>query len=239
MKSVLLILIFLSTITTNAQSGFAFIELFTSQGDETSPVAEEILYRNVAEELKKGSKIFVLEYHVDYWNRLGWKDPLSKFQFSRRQENYSRVLAEKELYTPEVVVNGVKSFSGTKETTLKTEIKSALAQANQYSFSVTKDSVAGDTLYVSYRTVKADQNAVFRLAITESNILTKVEAGANASKTFINNYVVRLLHSVDGVKVTAQVKIPLKGITLNKNTSLISFIQSKQSMKVLGVTELQ
>lgn len=237
MKLIFLFLVF-STLQSQAQNNFAFVELFTSQGDETSPVAEEILYRTVAAEKKNGSNIFVLEYHVDYWNRLGWKDPLSKFYFTKRQENYSRVLAEKELYTPEIVINGTKSFSGTKETTLKEEIKNALSVSQQFKFSVVKDSIVNDTLYISYNTSKDDMNAVFRLAVTEDGILTNVEAGVNSNKKFINNHVVRLLHSVNGVKKVSQVKIPVKGITLNKNSRIISFIQSKQSMKVLGVVEL-
>lgn len=238
MKFIITIFCLLASIQSKAQNNFALIELFTSQGDETSPVAEEILYRTVAAEKNNGSNIFVLEYHVDYWNRLGWKDPLSKFQFTRRQENYSRVLAEKELYTPEIVINGTKSFSGTKETTLKTEIKNALTIPQLFNFSVTKDSIANDTLYISYTTLKDDKNAVFRLAITENAITTKVEAGANATKTFVNNYVVRSLHSFDGIKKSNQIKIPIKGIKLNDKTSVIAFVQSKQSMKILGVEEI-
>ncbi len=224
---------------SNAQSNFVFIELFTSQGDETSPVAEQILYRTVDQEKKNGTKIFVLEYHVDYWNRLGWKDPLSKFYFSKRQENYSRVLAEKELYTPEVVINGTTSFSGTKESTLKEEIKKASLQTSQFKFSVVKDSLVNDTLYISYETPKENQNAVFRFAITESGVSTKVGAGENSNKTIVNNYVVRLLHSVDGIKKSAQVKIPVKGIEINTNVEMIAFVQSKQTMKVLGAIELK
>ena len=116
------------------------------------------------------------------------------------------------MYTPEIVINGTKSFSGTKETTLREEIKNALAVPQMFKFSVVKDSLANDTLYISYNTSKDDQNAVFRLAITEDGISTKVEAGANASKTFVNNYVVRLLHSVNGIKKTTQIKIPVKKI---------------------------
>ena len=74
--------------------------------------AEEILYRTVAAEKKNGSNIFVLEYHVDYWNRLGWKDPFSKNQFTKRQNNYSSVLQQRELYTPQMIVNGETEFVG-------------------------------------------------------------------------------------------------------------------------------
>jgi len=239
MKLKILFLLIFSSLYSNAQSNFVFIELFTSQGDETSPVAEEILYRTVAQERKNGMKIVVLEYHVDYWNRLGWKDPLSKFHFTKRQENYSRVLAEKELYTPEVVINGTTSFSGTKETTLKEEIKKASLQTIQFDFTVSKDSIANDTLYITYATKQANQNAVFRFAITESGISTKIGAGENSNKTLVNNYVVRLLHSSDGIKKSTQVKVPVKGIKFNSNVEMIAFVQSKQSMKILGVKYLK
>lgn len=239
MKLILFLLIVFSAFNSNAQNNFVFIELFTSQGDETSPLAEEILYRTVAQEKKNGTKIVVLEYHVDYWNRLGWKDPLSKFHFTKRQENYSRVLAEKELYTPEVVINGTTSFSGTKESTLKEEIKKASLQTTQFDFTVTKDSIANDTLYISYTTQQANKNAVFRFAITENGISTNVGAGENSNKTLLNNYVVRLLHSSDGIKKSAQVKIPIKEIKFNSNVEMIAFVQSKQSMKILGVRELK
>ncbi len=239
MKKILFLFFLLLTTFTKAQVGFAFIELFTSQGDATCPLAEEILYRTVAQEKKNGLNIFVLEYHVDYWNRLGWKDPLSKFQFSRRQENYSRVLAEKELYTPEIVVNGSTSFSGTKESSLKAEIEKVSSLKTTFTFTAMKDSVSKDTLYISYTVPKADQNAVFRLAIIESNISTNVSAGENSNKTFINNYVVRILFSVDGIKKSAQVKIPLKGMKINSQMEIVGFVQSKQTMKILGAVRAE
>ena len=239
MKRLIFFFLSILSLNINAQNGFVFIELFTSQGDETCPVAEEILYRNVTQEIKNGANIFVLEYHVDYWNRLGWKDPFSKFQFSRRQENYSRVLAEKELYTPEVVINGKVSFSGTKELSLKEEIIKASAQSSKGFLSMKKDSLANDTLYLTYTTTQASQNAVFRFAITESGLTTNVSAGENSNKSLMNNYVVRLLHSVDGVQESAQVKIPMNGLLLNSEMKLIGFIQRKQSMEIFGVCEVK
>ena len=126
MKKLVFLFLVVSTFSVRSQSGFAFVELFTSEGSDVSPVGEEILNRVVSEEKKLGNKVFVLEYHVDYWNNRGWKDPYSKYQYTMRQENYSRVLIEKELYTPEVVVNGMKSFSATKERTVRDEIKLAI-----------------------------------------------------------------------------------------------------------------
>ena len=68
-----------------------------------------------AEATKSGKNIFFLEYHVDYWNKLGWKDPYSSFQFTNRQKNYTSVLNEESLYTPMMVVNGSKCFTGSDQ----------------------------------------------------------------------------------------------------------------------------
>ncbi len=62
------------------------VQLFTSQGCSSCPSADELL-----EQIKNeyDSNVIVLSYHVDYWNRLGWKDP-----FSKNIQTYSIVTAK-------------------------------------------------------------------------------------------------------------------------------------------------
>src|SRR6185436_2864866 len=79
--------------------GVAVVELFTSEGCSSCPPAEKVL-SNILEDAEKNHKnIFCLEYHVDYWNRGGWKDPFSKNQFTMRQNSYTGSLQQRELYT--------------------------------------------------------------------------------------------------------------------------------------------
>ena len=52
--------------------------------------------------------MIALSEHVDYWDRLGWKDPFSSPAFSRRQEGYGHRFHLDSVYTPEVVIDGVK-----------------------------------------------------------------------------------------------------------------------------------
>jgi hypothetical protein len=79
----------------------AVVELFTSQGCSACPPADRILG-----ELAKDPTLIALSMPIDYWDYLGWKDTLADARFSARQKAYSQVRGDREVYTPQVVVNG-------------------------------------------------------------------------------------------------------------------------------------
>ena len=53
-----------------------------------------------------------LSLPIDYWDYLGWKDTLADSRFSARQKAYSRMRGDREVYTPQVVVNGAVHVIG-------------------------------------------------------------------------------------------------------------------------------
>src|SRR5437667_11318656 len=79
----------------------AVVELFTSQGCSSCPPADQIIG-----ELAKDPSVIALSLPIDYWDYLGWKDTLADSRFSARQKAYSNMRGEREVYTPQVVVNG-------------------------------------------------------------------------------------------------------------------------------------
>src|SRR6202041_1134308 len=79
----------------------AVVELFTSQGCSSCPAADKIIG-----ELARDPSIVALSMPIDYWDYLGWKDTLADARFSARQKAYSRMRGDREVYTPQVVVNG-------------------------------------------------------------------------------------------------------------------------------------
>jgi hypothetical protein len=79
----------------------AVVELFTSQGCSSCPPADKVLG-----ELAKDPSVVALSLPIDYWDYLGWKDTLADARFSARQKAYSRMRGDREVYTPQVVVNG-------------------------------------------------------------------------------------------------------------------------------------
>src|ERR1700750_2083727 len=79
----------------------AVVELFTSQGCSSCPPADKIIG-----ELAKDPSVIALSMPIDYWDYLGWKDTLADSRFSARQKAYSHMRGDRDVYTPQVIVNG-------------------------------------------------------------------------------------------------------------------------------------
>src|ERR1700710_2011265 len=99
----------------------AVVELFTSQGCSSCPAADKVLG-----ELARDPNVIALSLPIDYWDYLGWKDTLADSRFTARQKAYSHARGDRDVYTPQVVVNGsthvigsgrAKNESGVETTT--------------------------------------------------------------------------------------------------------------------------
>lgn len=79
----------------------AVVELFTSQGCSSCPPADKVLG-----DLTADPSVIALSFPVDYWDYLGWKDTLADSRFTARQKAYSHMRGDRNVYTPQAVVNG-------------------------------------------------------------------------------------------------------------------------------------
>ena len=97
------------------------VELFTSQGCSSCPPADRLL--GVLAGSEPG--LLALDFHVTYWDRLGWKDPFSLPAATERQDRYAALFGEREVYTPEMVVDGRAGMVGSDEGAVRRAIASA------------------------------------------------------------------------------------------------------------------
>src|ERR1700730_14813133 len=113
---------------TGPAKGFAVVELFTSEGCSSCPPADELVARIQKE--NNDQPVYILAFHVDYWNNLGWKDSFSSSAFSKRQNQYADWLNLRSVYTPQVILNGRKEFVGSDEGLLRNAIKAGLQKVS-------------------------------------------------------------------------------------------------------------
>jgi len=100
-------LLIASCALARAGEPHAFIELFTSQGCSSCPAADKLLG-----ELAADNSVVAVSVPIDYWDYLGWKDTLASPAHSARQRAYAHVRGDREVYTPQIVVNGAVHVLG-------------------------------------------------------------------------------------------------------------------------------
>lgn len=88
---------------TVRSSPIGVVELFTSQGCSNCPKADRAIER-----LAGRDDVVTVAYHVDYWNYMGWQDTLSAKENTERQYGYARTLGIRNVFTPQIVLNGVR-----------------------------------------------------------------------------------------------------------------------------------
>jgi hypothetical protein len=98
------------------------VELFTSEGCSSCPPADALLA-----ELAGRPDVLALSFHVDYWDRLGWKDPFSSPDATRRQHGYASLLGLATVYTPQMVIEGRWQAVGSD----RNEVEQALGSARR------------------------------------------------------------------------------------------------------------
>jgi hypothetical protein len=101
----------------------AVIELFTSQGCSSCPPADRVLA-----DMAGDGDVIALSLPVDYWDYLGWKDTLARPGFSKRQKAYADQRGDRQVYTPQAVINGVVHVLGSDRDAIEAAASSSRAK---------------------------------------------------------------------------------------------------------------
>ena len=217
---------------TKEQDGFALIELFTSEGCSSCPPADEAL-----EEIQKkynDKDVLVLSYHVDYWNKLGWKDIFSDVSFTQRQEYYSNIFRLNNIYTPQVVVNGKKEFLGSDKSKLISSIEEQLNGISAVSIKLNAVQNTEGKIDVHYSAEGTDQKKEHAILVLVQKMATnEIKKGENTGRTLHHINIVRNIFYLPLKEKTTNFTLPA-GLQ-KEDVFVAGFIQDKRSGKIKAI----
>jgi len=222
------------------------VELFTSEGCSSCPPADRLLQRMIAEQPWPDVQVVGLAHHVDYWDRLGWRDRFSSAVLTARQQRYGEALHLESVYTPQMVADGRFQFVGSDTKAGRRALESALAQPHG---SVMVSAQAADpnvTVAVSVDSLPFPRRdrADILVAVAEDGLQTNVRAGENAGRTLIHAAVVRRLVTIGeatGAQPAAHGTIRLDREWQRDRLRIVAFVQERSSRHILatGQTTLE
>ncbi|MEO6636740.1 MAG: DUF1223 domain-containing protein [Ginsengibacter sp.] len=186
-----------SQTKTSLQGGskrIAVLELFTSQGCSSCPSADRLL-----EKYSVKDNVIVISFHVDYWDRLGWKDPYSAKQFTNRQYNYASAL-KANVYTPQLVINGQNEMVGSDARKIDNTLTKIWGQDLASEVSIESVKLENGKAIISYTLAGNTGNTSLNIALIEKKTKTKIKAGENGGATLSGTNVVRNFETLNFVK---------------------------------------
>jgi hypothetical protein len=193
------------------------VELFTSQGCSSCPPAETLLT-----ELGRQPNVIALAFHVDYWDKLGWRDPFSSKAWTARQAMYAETLGH-ELYTPQLVVNGRVDVVGSHGA----RVRAALDQAEPVASLEATAAMEGDRVVV-----KSGARGELVAVLYENGLTTTIARGENAGETQRNDFVARALVPLHGGTAV----IPLDSSW--KKIGVVVLSQDPRTNRILAAVQL-
>jgi hypothetical protein len=223
---------------TPAANGFVVLELFTAEGCSSCPPADEAMIQ-LAKDYPEN--VYILGFHVDYWNYIGWTDPFSSEAFSERQKSYADKLNTKGVYTPQLIINGNKQFVGSNKSQVNLAIRAELDKNTNTAISLSANKESDDRIQVKY-TTKGDRESVLResvlnIALIQLEATTNVKRGENEGRLLHHINIVRELKTIPAKRNTngtVTFAIP-PGLTV-KEVELIAFLQNKNDWQITGAT---
>jgi hypothetical protein len=163
----------------------AVVQLFTSQGCSSCPPADRLLG-----ELARDPTLVTMSFPVDYWDYLGWKDTLALHSNSVLQRDYSLTRGDREVYTPQAVVNGVVHALGSDRQAIEQAIAKTRGQG-PLTLPVTLTIAEGKiSVHVPAATGAHDSGEVWLFPVTD-RAQVKIGRGENHGRSLSYYNVVR------------------------------------------------
>ncbi len=212
------------------------LELFTSQGCSSCPPADKLLGT-----YKGRNGVIVLSVPVDYWDRLGWKDTFASPAYSKRQREYAGTRGDGDVYTPQIVVNGLDhapGFSARKIDRIISDTSSKL-KGNRVAVSL---AIKNDELIIrigASRNTNQTGTATIWLATVQDTGLVNIGRGENGGRKLTYHNVARGLNAVGtwtGKPLT--LRLAKDRFTCATCQKAIALVQQGRGGPIIGAAEV-
>jgi hypothetical protein len=220
--------VFQQTKNTNP----SIVELFTSEGCSSCPSADRLV---ALAQKEFNENTIVLSYHVDYWDRLGWKDPFSKAAYTDRQRLYAEHLNLQSVYTPQAIVNGKTEFVGSNKAALWKAIKGYKKEKDN-EIIVETPVLKNNQLAINYQYAVLQNNEVIVFELVLKNATTYVKRGENGGATLMHINVVQDLIEKANANGTAFLNLPTDFI--KENYFMVVFTQNTLTMEISNAKKI-
>ena len=176
----------------NAEGVRNVLELFTSQGCSSCPPADRILGK-----LARDPNTLALSFPVDYWDYIGWKDTLAAPVYTARQKAYASASGKGQVYTPQVIVNGLTDAVGSDLEAIEQAERETSKRGGVLSVPLSVVEQGGKINISVGAADSASPRAggVYLLALASSRTVT-VQRGENAGSTLTYFNVVRAMTKI-------------------------------------------
>jgi hypothetical protein len=230
----------------SAKSGpqsMPLVELYTSEGCSSCPPADRWLSATFSRTAPRSSGI-ALAFHVDYWDRLGWKDRFATPAFTQRQYDGMRASGARFVYTPQVVVQG-KDFPQWHSGSAIAALTAASAKPARAEIALVAERGEPGTILVKATARVASaadrKGALLYVALADDGLASDVKAGENAGVRLVHDSVVRVFRagppSDANGEIRWDVKLPVPAESGNAST-VVAFVQNPAAGDVLQALAL-
>lgn len=242
-----------SELVCNEKLPFAVVELFTSQGCNSCPAAEEMINEMVKD---NSENVLYIENHVDYWNGplpgpcgvSPWVDPYSSKFYTDRQRDLIKTFGTLGLITPWFQVSTqYATYTGNGANAKKIPLSKAAVLAKKDEVLLQPASAgivlrlksidgANKKLEVEFATLDADPTHSVEFVLLESEISTKITSGENCNLTLESSHIARTWLSEQATKHgVVEIDIP-DGAKL-EHCEVAAFIRNPADQTVSGATK--
>ena len=210
------------------------VELYTSQGCSSCPPADKILG-----ELAKNKNIISLTFNVDYWDYLGWRDTLGSNKHTKRQQAYAANRGSRQIYTPQMVVNGHVDVVGSRRSRVEAALAKEASRGPRVPMTLTDN---GSEIIINVAdspSASLAQKATIWVLVTSPEVSVPIKRGENRGKNITYHNVVRqMIPAGMWTGKALKITLPKDGLGMNGKRECVALLQQGTVGKVIGTARM-